>query len=143
MPQNTPTKDPNCSLTVCSLQITHPAGCMSQFIQFFGEQIMVLWKFALLRKRLLIFSPPPVGVVCYRGKKLKHACTTHAISLSVVLTQIRSLFFFGLGCNKYAKCCNVFCLHGDASFNMHLCSLSVLLLLPGQRVSTWNRCLCA
>lgn len=41
---------------------------MSQFIQFFGEQIMVLWKFALLRKRLLIFSPPPVGVVCYRGE---------------------------------------------------------------------------
>lgn len=31
---------------------------------------MVLWKFALLRKRLLIFSPPPVGVVCYRGDKL-------------------------------------------------------------------------
>lgn len=52
-----------------SLQITHPAGCMSQFIQFFGEQIMVLWKFALLRKRILIFSPPPVGVVCYRGEK--------------------------------------------------------------------------
>uniref|UniRef100_A0A673XM74 DENN domain-containing protein 11 n=1 Tax=Salmo trutta TaxID=8032 RepID=A0A673XM74_SALTR len=45
---------------------THPAGCMSQFIRFFGEQIMVLWKFALLRKRILLFSPPPVGVVCYR-----------------------------------------------------------------------------
>lgn len=40
---------------------------MSQFIKFFGEQILVLWKFALLRKRILIFSPPPVGVVCYRG----------------------------------------------------------------------------
>ncbi|KAK3569983.1 hypothetical protein QTP86_007887 [Hemibagrus guttatus] len=49
------------------MKITHPAGCMSQFIRFFGEQIMVLWKFALLRKRILIFSPPPVGVVCYRG----------------------------------------------------------------------------
>uniref|UniRef100_A0A3B3VJN1 DENN domain-containing protein 11 n=1 Tax=Poecilia latipinna TaxID=48699 RepID=A0A3B3VJN1_9TELE len=48
------------------MKITHPAGCMSQFIQFFGEQIMVLWKFVLLRKRLLIFSPPPIGVVCYR-----------------------------------------------------------------------------
>nr|DBA30421.1 TPA: hypothetical protein GDO54_006399 [Pyxicephalus adspersus] len=47
-------------------KITHPAGCMSQFIKFFGEQIFVLWKFALLRKRILIFSPPPVGVVCYR-----------------------------------------------------------------------------
>lgn len=49
-------------------QITHPAGCMSQFIRFFGEQIMVLWKLALLRRRILIFSPPPVGVVCYRGE---------------------------------------------------------------------------
>ncbi|XP_072728313.1 DENN domain-containing protein 11 isoform X2 [Ciconia boyciana] len=49
------------------MKITHPAGCMSQFIKFFGEQILVLWKFALLRKRILIFSPPPVGVVCYRG----------------------------------------------------------------------------
>ncbi|XP_006633763.2 DENN domain-containing protein 11 [Lepisosteus oculatus] len=48
------------------MKITHPAGCMSQFIKFFGEQIMILWKFALLRKRILIFSPPPVGVVCYR-----------------------------------------------------------------------------
>ncbi|CAM9310231.1 unnamed protein product [Lampetra planeri] len=43
------------------MKITHPAGCMSQFIQFFGEQIMVLWKYALLRKRLLIFSPPACG----------------------------------------------------------------------------------
>lgn len=29
---------------------------------------MVLWKLALLRRRILIFSPPPVGVVCYRGE---------------------------------------------------------------------------
>lgn len=55
------------SCLLLHLQITHPAGCMSQFIKFFGEQILVLWKFALLRKRILIFSPPPVGVVCYRG----------------------------------------------------------------------------
>ncbi|XP_019484838.1 PREDICTED: LOW QUALITY PROTEIN: protein LCHN-like [Hipposideros armiger] len=48
------------------MKITHPAGCMSQFIKFFGDQILVLWKFALLQKRILIFSPPPVGVVCYR-----------------------------------------------------------------------------
>ncbi|KAL2102688.1 hypothetical protein ACEWY4_001856 [Coilia grayii] len=48
------------------MKVTHPAGCVSQFLQFFGEQVMVLWKFALLRRRILIFSPPPVGVVCYR-----------------------------------------------------------------------------
>lgn len=62
------------------LQITHPAGCMSQFIQFFGEQIMVLWKFVLLRKRLLIFSPPPIGVVCYRGEQLE---LVHTLSLII------------------------------------------------------------
>lgn len=43
---------------------------MSQFVQFFEEQVMVLWKFALLRRRILIFSPPPVGEVCYRGKEM-------------------------------------------------------------------------
>ncbi|KAG5267426.1 hypothetical protein AALO_G00221610 [Alosa alosa] len=48
------------------MKVTHPDGCMSQFVQFFGEQIMVLWKFSLLRRRILIFSPPPVGEVCYR-----------------------------------------------------------------------------
>ncbi|XP_060083226.1 DENN domain-containing protein 11-like [Ylistrum balloti] len=48
------------------MKITHPAGCFSQFIKFFGESIFVLWKFALLQRRLLFFSPPPIGVVCYR-----------------------------------------------------------------------------
>ncbi|XP_071785240.1 DENN domain-containing protein 11-like [Asterias amurensis] len=49
-----------------SMKITHPAGCFAQFINFFGEQIFVLWKYILLRKRILFFSPPPIGVVCYR-----------------------------------------------------------------------------
>lgn len=53
-----------------SLKVTHPDGCMSQFVQYFEEQVMVLWKFALLRRRILIFSPPPVGEVCYRGKEI-------------------------------------------------------------------------
>ncbi|CAG5117486.1 unnamed protein product [Candidula unifasciata] len=48
------------------MRITHPAGCFSQFIKFFGEQIFVLWKFALLQRRIIFFSPPPIGVVCYR-----------------------------------------------------------------------------
>ena len=51
-------------------QITHPAGCFPQFIKFFGEQIFVLWKFVLLQKRILFFSPPPVGVACYRGMEI-------------------------------------------------------------------------
>lgn len=48
------------------LKITHPAGCFSQFIKFFGEHIFILWKYILLQKRILFFSPPPIGVVCYR-----------------------------------------------------------------------------
>ncbi|GFY50622.1 DENN domain-containing protein 11 [Trichonephila inaurata madagascariensis] len=48
------------------MKITHPAGCFSQFLNFFGERIFVLWKLALLKKRIIFFSPPPIGVVCYR-----------------------------------------------------------------------------
>ncbi|XP_055933297.1 DENN domain-containing protein 11-like [Argiope bruennichi] len=48
------------------MKITHPAGCFSQFLNFFSERIFVLWKLALLKKRIIFFSPPPIGVVCYR-----------------------------------------------------------------------------
>lgn len=56
---------------------------MSQFIRFFGEQIMVLWKLALLRRRILIFSPPPVGVVCYRGGERSDKKTSHTLERCV------------------------------------------------------------
>ncbi|XP_075875288.1 DENN domain-containing protein 11 [Nelusetta ayraudi] len=78
------------------MKITHPAGCMSQFIQFFGEQIMVLWKFALLRKRLLIFSPPPVGVVCYR---VYCCCCLANVSLpgvGVSVPELRPFFYINV-----------------------------------------------
>ncbi|PIK36085.1 hypothetical protein BSL78_27081 [Apostichopus japonicus] len=48
------------------MRITHPAGCFGQFINFFGENIFTLWKYVLLRRRVLFFSPPPIGVVCFR-----------------------------------------------------------------------------
>ncbi|XP_061677394.1 DENN domain-containing protein 11 [Syngnathoides biaculeatus] len=78
------------------MKITHPAGCMSQFVQFFGEQIMVLWKFALLRKRLLIFSPPPVGVVCYR---VYCCCSLANVSLpgiGVSVPELRPFFYINV-----------------------------------------------
>lgn len=78
------------------MKITHPAGCMSQFIQFFGEQIMVLWKFALLRKRILIFSPPPVGVVCYR---VYCCCCLANVSLPGVggsVPELRPFFYINV-----------------------------------------------
>lgn len=48
------------------MTITHPVGCFLHFVRFFGENVFVLWKLALLQKRILFFSPPPIGVVCYR-----------------------------------------------------------------------------
>ncbi|XP_039264863.2 DENN domain-containing protein 11-like [Styela clava] len=48
------------------MTIIHPVGCFLHFIRFFGESVFVLWKLALLQKRILFFSPPPIGVVCYR-----------------------------------------------------------------------------
>ncbi|XP_029104206.1 DENN domain-containing protein 11 [Scleropages formosus] len=78
------------------MKITHPAGCMSQFIHFFGEQIMVLWKFALLRKRILIFSPPPIGVVCYR---VYCCCCLANVSLpgvGVSVPELRPFFYINV-----------------------------------------------
>lgn len=78
------------------MKITHPAGCMSQFIRFFGEQIMVLWKFALLRKRILIFSPPPVGVVCYR---VYCCCTLANVSIPGIgssAPELRPFFYINV-----------------------------------------------
>ncbi|XP_034019223.1 DENN domain-containing protein 11-like isoform X2 [Thalassophryne amazonica] len=75
------------------MKITHPAGCMSQFIRFFGEQIMVLWKLALLCRRILIFSPPPVGVVCYR---VYCCCCLANISIpgvGVAVPEFRPFFY--------------------------------------------------
>jgi len=48
------------------LKVMHPAGCFHQMVGFFGPSIFTLWKFALLQKRILLFSQPPIGVVCYR-----------------------------------------------------------------------------
>lgn len=91
-----------------SLQITHPAGCMSQFIQFFGEQIMVLWKFALLRKRILIFSPPPVGVVCYRGEKLKHTLALFYLTQTGqgVINVLSVVFLFSISVEMLYSLCS-------------------------------------
>eukprot|EP01135_Chromosphaera_perkinsii_P004219 Nk52_evm8s272 gene=Nk52_evmTU8s272 len=60
------TLDPNVHSDMPLLAITHPAGSFSQFVRFFDIDVFVLWKFSMLQKRLLFFSRPPVGVICYR-----------------------------------------------------------------------------
>lgn len=48
--------------------IQHPVGCFSQFLCYFGPHVFTLWRLALLKKRVLMFSQPPIGEVCHRGE---------------------------------------------------------------------------
>lgn len=43
-----------------------------------GPAIFILWKAALLRKRILIYTPPPVESTCLAGKR---DWTLHLVSL--------------------------------------------------------------
>lgn len=43
-----------------------------ELLQLYGEQLLVLWRATLLCKRILLFSPPPIGMLCSR---------VHSISL--------------------------------------------------------------
>ncbi|XP_064398551.1 DENN domain-containing protein 11-like [Halichondria panicea] len=49
-----------------SVEACHPSGCFTTYLQFFGASIFVLWKLALLKKKIIFFSPPPVGALCHR-----------------------------------------------------------------------------
>ena len=48
--------------------IQHPVGCFSQFLRHFGPHVFTLWRLSLLKKRVLMFSQPPIGEVCHRGE---------------------------------------------------------------------------
>ncbi|XP_014680776.1 PREDICTED: protein LCHN-like [Priapulus caudatus] len=75
------------------LKNLHPAGCFLQFVQFFRERIFILWKFALLRKRILFYSSPPIGAVCYRVY-CAMCLVEHGIAgLSESLVPIQPLFY--------------------------------------------------
>ncbi|CAI2166077.1 15532_t:CDS:10 [Funneliformis geosporum] len=43
----------------------HPAHHFPNFVRSCGPSIFLLWKAALLKKRILFYSPPPVEGVCY------------------------------------------------------------------------------
>ncbi|XP_072013324.1 DENN domain-containing protein 11-like [Amphiura filiformis] len=77
-----------------NMKITHPAGCFAQFLNFFGDQIFVLWKYVLLQKRIVFFSPPPIGVVCFR---VYCACLlgAHDIALSSG-TETKPFFYINI-----------------------------------------------
>ena len=66
-------------------QVAHPAGAITQYLQFFGPHIFILWKLALLKKRVIFYAPPPIGVVCYRGETF-----ISLISLTLMHTHIHT-----------------------------------------------------
>ncbi|KAL3860047.1 hypothetical protein ACJMK2_010219 [Sinanodonta woodiana] len=70
-PASTPSSSSEAFL---DMKITHPAGCFSQFTRFFGEQIFILWKYALLKRRILFFSPPPIGVIKFYTHIVRYIC---------------------------------------------------------------------
>jgi len=41
-------------------------GTFAYFFKFFGVSVFTLWKAMLLNKKIVFYSPPPIGVVCYR-----------------------------------------------------------------------------
>lgn len=48
----------------------------------------------MLQKRMLFFSPPPIGVVCYRGKAMFYVMDVIVLRLIFTLwfiSQLRSL----------------------------------------------------
>ena len=83
-------------MLICDQQQIHPDGCFSDFMHFFGPHIFVLWKLALLHKRIIFYSPPPVGEVCHRGVCVcvcVCVCAVYTID-NVVLYPICSLLHF-------------------------------------------------
>ncbi|XP_013774275.1 protein LCHN-like [Limulus polyphemus] len=79
---------------VLNTKVSHPTECFCHLMNFFGEQLFLLWKFALLKKRILFYSPPPVGTVCYRVY-----CTSCLVRHSVADIDLRvtqPLFYVSL-----------------------------------------------
>nr|CAG8443892.1 13420_t:CDS:10 [Entrophospora candida] len=48
-----------------SLSPLHPANHFQDFVRALGPNIFLLWKAALLKKRILFYSTPPIGNACY------------------------------------------------------------------------------
>lgn len=86
----------NIQCTSLLTQITHPVGSFTLLVRFFGSDIFVLWKLAMLQKRMLFFSPPPIGVVCYRGNvffcKFCFECAGKYLGILCIWNE--TIFFF-------------------------------------------------
>uniref|UniRef100_A0A8C7KDB3 DENN domain-containing protein 11 n=1 Tax=Oncorhynchus kisutch TaxID=8019 RepID=A0A8C7KDB3_ONCKI len=65
---------------------TRPAACPSSSASL---GIMVLWKFALLRKRILMFSPPPVGVFVFTFRPIFYVNVADIAALATEMSYVK------------------------------------------------------
>ncbi|CAG8501899.1 6186_t:CDS:10 [Diversispora eburnea] len=82
-----------------SISPTHPAHHFPEFVHLCGPNIFLLWKAALLKKRILFYSPPPVLNACYA---VYGTCLLANISTQIARTidnkveKIKPLFNVGI-----------------------------------------------
>ncbi|RIB30842.1 hypothetical protein C2G38_2151648 [Gigaspora rosea] len=78
---------------------THPAHHFPEFVRLCGPTIFILWKAALLKKRILFYSPPPVEDICYSVYGtclLANIPSTITRSLKNKVDKIKPLFSVGI-----------------------------------------------
>jgi hypothetical protein len=60
---------------------------IQEFLADFGPFIFVLWKLALLQKRILFYSTPPVGKTCLQGER-REGCGEQREGCGVLLRAL-------------------------------------------------------
>ncbi|KAJ3049138.1 hypothetical protein HK097_009828 [Rhizophlyctis rosea] len=53
------------SIGLRDLQHEHPISYLPDFVEYFGPTIFVLWKYALLSRRIIFYTLPPIELACY------------------------------------------------------------------------------
>ncbi|EDQ85035.1 uncharacterized protein MONBRDRAFT_34444 [Monosiga brevicollis MX1] len=76
-----------CEWSEGQITVAHKDGAMQQLLDAYGKRIMLFWKLALLKKRIIFLTSPPVQHACQRVlacRALGQRCVTNA-SLQTVL----------------------------------------------------------
>ncbi|ESN92365.1 hypothetical protein HELRODRAFT_89630 [Helobdella robusta] len=48
-----------------TIKVLHPQHSVLQFLKFFGARVFVLWRLSMLGRRVIYYSPPPIGFACF------------------------------------------------------------------------------
>ncbi|KAI8814745.1 hypothetical protein BJ742DRAFT_765961 [Cladochytrium replicatum] len=79
------------SIGIPELQLHSPLASFGGFIEQFEASVFVLWKYAILRRRILFFANPPVEQLCHNV-----FCTLLLSSHTIPEFQYRNTVFDGL-----------------------------------------------